>query len=179
MSAEVASGLDRLLEQHRIEQFLFHEARLIDERRFAEWEQLWDDEGTYWVPANGEGTDPDRDVSLIYDNRSRLHSRVERYAGGKAFSQQPPPRTVHLVANVLIEPAAVNPDDADTDPEGDGGRMVRSTVQVAESRPGYRIDWVGSATHHLVERDGDLRIRLKKVVLVDNDQELTTLDFLL
>ena len=173
MSAEVASGLDRLLEQHRIGQFLFHEARLIDERRFAEWEQLWDDEGTYWVPANGEGTDPDRDVSLIYDNRSRLHSRVERYAGGKAFSQQPPPRTVHLVTNVLIDA------DADADAEGDGHRRVRSTVQVAESRPGYRIDWVGSTTHHLVERDGELRIRFKKVVLVDNDQELTTLDFLL
>lgn len=42
-----------------------------------------------------------------------------------------------------------------------------------------RIDWVGRATHHLVERGGELRIALKKVVLVDNDQELTTLDFLL
>jgi benzoate/toluate 1,2-dioxygenase beta subunit len=175
VSAEVGRGLDRLLEQHRIEQFLFHEARLIDERRFAEWERLWDDEGIYWVPANGEATDPDRDVSLIYDNRSRLHSRVERYAGGKAFSQQPPPRTVHLVANVLLDDVA----DADCRAEGDGRRLVHSTVQVAESRPGYRIDWVGSTTHHLVERDGDLRIRFKKVVLVDNDQELTTLDFLL
>src|SRR6476469_7417105 len=68
VSAEVGNDLDRLLEQRRIEQFLFHEARLIDERRFAEWERLWDDEGIYWVPANGEGTDPDRDVSLIYDN---------------------------------------------------------------------------------------------------------------
>jgi len=175
VSAEVGRGLDRLLEQHRIEQFLFHEARLIDERRFAEWERLWDDEGIYWVPANGEATDPDRDVSLIYDNRSRLHSRVERYAGGKAFSQQPPPRTVHLVANVLLDDVA----DADCRAESDGRRLVHSTVQVAESRPGYRIDWVGSTTHHLVERDGDLRIRFKKVVLVDNDQELTTLDFLL
>ena len=176
MSAEVGSGLDRLLRQHRIEQFLFHEARLIDERRFAEWERLWDDEGIYWVPANGEDTDPDRDVSLIYDNRSRLHSRVERYAGGKAFSQQPPPRTVRLVANVLID-ADAHADD--TDPDADARTAVRSTLQVAESRPGYRIDWVGSTTHHLVERDGELRIRFKKVVLVDNDQELTTLDFLL
>ena len=97
------SGIDDVLEQHRIEQFLFREARLIDERRFTEWEQLWDDDGIYWVPANGDGTDPDRDVSLIYDNRSRLHSRVERYAGGKAFSQQPPPRTAHLVTNVVID----------------------------------------------------------------------------
>jgi 3-phenylpropionate/cinnamic acid dioxygenase small subunit len=86
------SGIDEVLEQHRVEQFLFREAQLIDQRRFAEWEELWYEEGIYWVPANGDDTDPDRDVSLIYDNRSRLHSRVERYASGKAFSQQPPPR---------------------------------------------------------------------------------------
>jgi hypothetical protein len=52
-------------------------------------------------------------------------------------------------------------------------------VQVAESRPGFRIDWVGRTIHHLVDRGGDLRIMFKKVLLVDNDQELTTLDFLL
>lgn len=157
--------MDEVLEQHRIEQFLFREARLIDERRFAEWEELWDDDGIYWVPANGDSTDPERDVSLVYDNRSRLHSRVERYAGGKAFSQHPPPRTAHIVANVLIEA------------DGDHQRVVHSTVQVAESRPGYRINWVGRTTHHLIERDGELRIAFKKVVLVDNDQELTTIDF--
>jgi 3-phenylpropionate/cinnamic acid dioxygenase small subunit len=163
------SGLDEVLLQHRIEQFLFREARLIDERRFDEWEALWHDDGVYWVPANGDRADPERAVSLVYDNRSRLHSRVERYAGGKAFSQQPPPRTAHIVANVVVDP----------DGAVEHRRVVHSTVQVAESRPGFRIDWVGRATHHLIERGGELRIVLKKVVLVDNDQELTTLDFLL
>lgn len=180
MSPDPGAGLDRLLDQHRVEQLLYREARLIDERRFAEWEGLWDEDGTYWVPANGPGTDPDRQVSLIYDNRSRLHSRVERYAGGKAFSQQPPPRTVHVVANVEIDPPDEREAGTARSPDAsDRTRIVRSTVQVAESRPGYRIDWVGSVTHHLVERDGELRIAFKKVVLVDNDQELTTLDFLL
>lgn len=166
------SSLEELLEQHRIEQFLFLEARLIDERRFAEWEALWDEQGTYWVPANGEHTDPDTDVSLIYDNRSRMHNRVERYVGGKAYSQQPPPRTAHLVANVAIEPIGV--DDGE-----DRQWAVHSTVQVAESRPGLRVDWVGRVTHHLVERERELRIAFKKVLLVDNDQELTSIDFLL
>ena len=162
------SGIDEVIEQHRVEQFLFREARLLDERRFAEWEELWDDEGIYWVPANGDDTDPDRDVSLIYDNRARLHSRVARYAGGKAFSQHPPPRTAHIVANVAIDPAG---------DQRDHQRVVHSTVQVAESRPGFRVNWVGRTTHHLVERDGELRIIYKKVLLVDNDQELTTIDF--
>lgn len=170
--------LEQLVEQQRVEQLLFLEARLIDERRFAEWEALWVDEGVYWVPANGEHTDPHTEVSLIYDNRSRMHNRVERYVGGKAYSQQPPPRTVHLVSNVAVErPGPVEPGDG---AGGDGGQLVvHSTLQVAESRPGARIDWVGRVTHHLVERDGALRIAFKKVVLVDNDQELTTIDFLL
>ena len=168
------TGLEELLEQHRIEELLFLEARLIDERRFAEWEALWIDEGVYWVPANGDYTDPNTDVSLIYDNRSRMHNRVERFVGGKAISQQPPPRTVHLVGNVTIEPAA------DQQLEGGDVRyVVHSTLLVAESRPGERIDWVGRVTHHLVERDDALWIGFKKVALVDNDQELSTIDFLL
>ncbi|MFT7598796.1 MAG: benzoate/toluate 1,2-dioxygenase beta subunit [Acidimicrobiales bacterium] len=168
------SSLEELLEQQRVEQFLFLEARLIDERRFTEWEALWVDEGIYWVPANGEDTDAHTNVSLIYDNRSRMHNRVERYVGGKAISQQPSPRTVHLVGNVTIEPAT-----SDADVGDDVLWIIQSTVQVAESRPGERIDWVGRVTHHLAEHDGALRIVFKKVVLVDNDQELTTLDFLL
>ena len=168
------SGIEELLEQQRVEQLLFLEARLIDGRCFAEWEALWVEDGIYWVPANGDDTDPRSQVSLIYDNRSRMHNRVERYVGGKAISQQPPPRTVHLVSNVIVEPAA-----SDGTVDGDVSLVVHSTVQVAESRPGVRVDWVGRVIHHLVEREGALRIVFKKVMLVDNDQELTTIDFLL
>jgi len=164
--------LDELRRQQRIEQLLFLEARLIDERRFDEWEALWVDEGIYWVPANGDDTDPHAQVSLVYDNRSRMHNRVERYVGGKAISQQPPPRTVHLVTNVFIET-----------PQGDATvddpLVVHSALQVAESRPGARVDWVARVIHHLVEHQGELRFAFKKVMLVDNDQELTTIDFLL
>lgn len=167
----MSGGVEELLSHHRIEQFLFLEARLIDERRFGEWVELWTDEGTYWVPANGEHTDPERQVSLIYDNRARLQTRVERFASGKAHSQQPPPRTAHLVGSVTAAEAAVD------GPEREW--VVRSVVRVAESRPGRRVDWCGHVIHHLVECDGQLRIASKKVLLVDNDQELTTIDFIL
>lgn len=167
----MSGGLEKLIEHHRIEQFLFLEARLIDERRFGEWVELWTDDGTYWVPANGEHTDPERQVSLIYDNRARLQTRVERFASGKAYSQQPPPRTAHMVGSVTAAEAA------GSGPERQW--IVRSVVRVAESRPDHRVDWCGHVTHHLVERDGGLRIASKKVVLVDNDQELTTIDFIL
>ena len=39
-------GIDRA----RLEEFVIHEARLLDERRFREWMELFADDGTYWVP---------------------------------------------------------------------------------------------------------------------------------
>ena len=155
-----------LIDQHRIEQFLYHEARLIDERRFEDWEALWEDDAIYWVPANGDGTNPDRQVSLIYDSRSRLHTRVERFAGGLAHSQEPPPRTTRVIGNVEIEP-------------GEQGWVVHAALHLTESRPGVLTTWAGRTTHDLHERDGQLRITRKVVTLVNNDQELTALDFLL
>ncbi|HKC07898.1 MAG TPA: aromatic-ring-hydroxylating dioxygenase subunit beta, partial [Methylomirabilota bacterium] len=39
-------------------EFLYREARLADEARYAEWLALWTDDAVYWVPAS---TDPDAD----------------------------------------------------------------------------------------------------------------------
>ena len=96
-----------MLEQHRVEQFLFPEARLIDERRFAEWEELWDDEGIYWVPANGDDTDPGPGVSLIYDNRSRLHTGSSATRSARRSRSTRRRARSHIVANVAIEPGRI------------------------------------------------------------------------
>jgi len=79
--------------------FLYHEAALLDERRFEEWLELFTDDAVYWVPQ-GDEPDPLRQVSLVYDDRRRLHERVLRLTGGFAFSQDPPSRTCHIVGNV-------------------------------------------------------------------------------
>ena len=156
----------KLLKQHWAEQFLFKEARLIDQRQFTAWEDLWDETGAYWVPANGDASDPERDVSLIYDNRARLHTRIERYVHEFAHSQNPPPRTCRVISNIELD---LQPDLW----------VVNSTFHLTESRTGVQIEWAGRTLHHLVERDQQLLIQFKKVLLVNNDQELTTLDFLL
>ena len=57
--------------------FIYHEARLADEARYSEWEALWDDDGTYWVPMSPDA-DPETQVSYINDNRARIRSRVRR-----------------------------------------------------------------------------------------------------
>ena len=67
---------DQLRQLMEVSQFIHHEARLQDEHRYAEWEQLWTDDAIYWVPANGDDTDPEQQMSIIYDNRSRIALRI-------------------------------------------------------------------------------------------------------
>jgi benzoate/toluate 1,2-dioxygenase beta subunit len=72
-------------------EFLYREARLADEARYAEWLDLWTDDGVYWVPATTDpGADPDRHLSHIYDNRARLDTRVKLLQTGHRYSQEPP-----------------------------------------------------------------------------------------
>ena len=85
-----------------VTQFVYHEARLQDEHRYDDWESLWTDDGVYWVPANGDGGDPEKVMSIIYDNRSRISLRIRQYHTGKRFSQTPQSRLRRLVSNVEI-----------------------------------------------------------------------------
>ncbi len=65
-----------------VTQWVYREARLQDEHRYDEWEALWTDDGIYWVPANGEGGDPEQEMSIIYDNRSRIALRIRQFHTG-------------------------------------------------------------------------------------------------
>src|SRR5205814_5944535 len=111
---EGAAGRQRVT----VEGFLYHEAQLLDERRFEEWLELFTDDALYWVPE-GEEEDPVRRVSIAYDDRRRLHERVLRLQSGFAYAQDPPSRTCHLVGNVRVQ-------------EADGELDVASSLIVAE-----------------------------------------------
>ena len=75
------------------ERFLFAEARLLDERRFEEWESLFTDDAVYWVPID-PGRDPSHAVAIIYDDRKRLHERVYRLTQTPVLDQNPASRTI-------------------------------------------------------------------------------------
>ena len=149
-----------------VERFLYREARLCDEHRFAEWESLWADDGVYWVPANGDDTDPTRQVSVLFDNRARIATRVRQLESGKRHAQSPPSRLARLVANVEVL--------AD-----DGHEVtVASVFTVHESRLRGTTVWAGRYEHVLRRSADGLRIVRKTVRLVDNDRPILTLAFL-
>ena len=89
--------------REKIELFLLHEARLLDQRRFEEWMELFTEDGYYWAPARPDQENPDDEVSLFYDDRENMKSRIQRLRHGAVFSQIPPSRTCHSVSNVIVD----------------------------------------------------------------------------
>ena len=150
-----------------IEQFLFREARLADDGDYDGWEALWTDDGVYWIPANGDDIDPNTQMSIVYDNRSRIALRVRQLKHDKRHSQNPRSRLRRLLANIEILDAG-NGDDV----------VVGANFLVYESRDRGTTIWGGRTEYRLRRIDGQWRMARKKVMLVDNDRPLSTLAFL-
>ena len=141
-----------------IEAFLVAEARLLDERRWEEWLALFDDEAWYWVPVEEGQPDPRRTVSLIYDDRQLLETRVRRLAAARPHAQTPRSRTSRIVANPTIEA------------EEAGLVTVRSKFQTVEFRRDAQRLFAGTQWHGLRPGGNDgFIIAWKKVELVDCD----------
>jgi 3-phenylpropionate/cinnamic acid dioxygenase small subunit len=96
---------------HEVQQFLFREARLLDERRFKEWVDLFTDDVLYWAPilTNRVGRDARLEVQKFgesahfEDGKASLANRVKRFDTGMAWAEVPPSRTRHLISNVEVE----------------------------------------------------------------------------
>jgi 3-phenylpropionate/cinnamic acid dioxygenase small subunit len=147
-------------------EFLYHEAALLDERRLQEWLELYSDDALYWIPQ-GEDADPQRQVSIVYDDRRRLHERVLRLTSGFAYSQDPPSRTTHIVGNVRVLS------------NGDDAVQVASTLMLVEVRRNTQNVFAGSVEHELVPAGDSFRIRRKVVRLVNSDVPLGNVTFLI
>ncbi len=150
-----------------IEKFLFREARLMDEHRYEEWLALWTGDAVYWVPCGHEDTDPLRQVSIIFDNRAKLGDRVARLQSGSVMAQDPKPRMRRVISNVEVERA------------GEREATVGSNFVLVQARGGAQVTWCGRSIHKLREQDGDIKIAHKKVMLVNSEQEMPVLQFLI
>ena len=126
------------LDVQACEQFLLHEARLLDECRFDEWLALFTPDASYWVPSEPDQKSPLDTVSLIYDDRRLLETRVRRLASPRIYSQEPRSRTSRVVTNVTIEDA--------TDPVA---TLVRSKFVLIEFRRNEQRLFGGTSFHRL------------------------------
>jgi 3-phenylpropionate/cinnamic acid dioxygenase small subunit len=151
--------------RERVEEFLFHEAKLIDEHLYDEWLALWTEDGLYWVPCNTDDADPARQAMIIYDNRARLGERIYRLTSGAAWAQQPRSRTRRLISNVEVR-------------LNEGGYVVESNCIIAELRRSKQDIFAARMLHTLRPAGESFRIALKKVLLLNNDEPIDNLTFL-
>ena len=116
--------LDRLLLKAEIEEFLYREAELLDERRYEEWLALVAEDVRYWMPMRRnvkvgeherEFTRADHDINWFDEGKDTLKQRVKQILTGMHWAEEPVSRISHMVSNVqllevrlsLAEPAEV------------------------------------------------------------------------
>jgi 3-phenylpropionate/cinnamic acid dioxygenase small subunit len=155
------------VDRHRVETFLYREARLMDEHAYDEWLALWTDDALYWIPCNDDEIDPERHVSIVYENKARLEDRIARLKSGAAYAQDPKTRLSRVVSNMEIED------------ENDNEVIVRSTFNVTALRRGRMDTFAGRAVHKLRMEGESFKLAYKKVLLINNDVVIHNLTFLI
>jgi 3-phenylpropionate/cinnamic acid dioxygenase small subunit len=142
-----------------IEQFLYHEARLLDTQQLEAWLELFTDDATYWVPLEQGQKDPVETSSLIHDDRTLLGLRVQQARHPRAHARLPLARTVHQVGNIMA--AAEGPE-----------MRVHSTLQLVEWRNDRQRLWGALVEHRLRPSAGSFKIAHKRIDLVNSEGEL-------
>lgn len=149
---------------HDIQDFLVQEARLLDERRFEEWLELFTDDVFYWMPERlnplensdlAAGVTKPGDLSLFEDTKETLRTRVARLATGMAWAEVPPSRTRHLITNIQVAAG-------DTESEV----KVRSNFMVYKTQLEHSQDtFVGMRDDILRKVSGQWKIARRTILL--------------
>ena len=158
-----------------VEQFLFHEARLLDDRKFHEWLQLLTDDIRYWMPVRSnrypviskaisildgsryeeEELSKEGDLAIMDEDKDSLTRRVERLDTGMAWAEDPPSRTRHFVSNVEVEERA-----------NESELKVHSNFFMYRTRAETEQDfYVGCREDVLRKVDGQWKVAYRKIVM--------------
>ena len=148
---------------HRVQAFLFHEARLLDERRFGEWLQLYAPDAEYWVPYAWDQKSPRDHVSLFYETVTLLRMRVDRLENELSPLDAPKSRVNHFLTNVTVEEGAE--------------LSARAYLLYCEYRREEQRWFAGRAAWRLRPEGKTFRIAAKRVDLLNADQDSGHLRF--
>jgi 3-phenylpropionate/cinnamic acid dioxygenase small subunit len=158
--------LTRLLLKQEVEDFLFQEAELLDERRYEEWLDLFTEDAHYWMPMRRnvpadelerEFTREGLDVNWFDEGKDTLTRRVKQIRTGVHWAEQPPSRICHMVSNVQILRAS--PSEV----------AVKSRFLLYRNRVETETDFLVGKREDLLRRvNGDWRIARRKIILDQN-----------
>ena len=165
------NGIDRLLLKDEIEQFLYQEAELLDERQFENWLDLLTDDIRYWMPMRRnvkfgelerEFTREGQDISWFDEGKDTLTRRVNQILTGVHWAEEPLSRICHSVSNVQIlkaAPSVSQPSEV----------TVKCRFLIYRNRVETETDiLVGKREEVLRKVSGQWKIAQRKIVLDQN-----------
>jgi 3-phenylpropionate/cinnamic acid dioxygenase small subunit len=149
-----------------ITRFIYQEARLLDEKRWDAWYELFTEDGHYWVPLTRDQPDAEFHTSLAYEDILLLRLRIER------LRRRPPSQHPESWCQHVLQAPEIEVSDGDN-------WQTRTAFHYAEARGDAMQVLTGVAWHHLVMVDGAVRIRLKRVDLLNCDAALPSIQLFL
>lgn len=143
--------------QREVEQFLYRQAELLDDKQWQAWIDLFADDGVYWAPVTPQQTEWEGSPSIFAEDKLLMEIRKNRVTHPNAWSQAPMWETNHLVSHVALEQV------------GENEIKVRSRFHLMELRRDNVRHFGGRYQHWLVRgADGALRIKLQRVDLFNS-----------
>jgi p-cumate 2,3-dioxygenase beta subunit len=137
----------------QVEDFLYHEAALLDAWRLDEWLELLTEDATYRIPSNDRPqSDPKSALFTIADDIRRIHARVARLKDPHAHAESPRSRTRRLITNVrIVEQSPL---------------LVEANFIIYRFRGNEDVrQYVGRYRFTLEIRDGKFRIKAREAIL--------------
>lgn len=147
---------------HRVEQFYYREAEVLDDGHFADWLTFFEEDLFYFAPLRTNrlrrqaalSIGSEGEAAYFDETKESLAWRIRRYDSGMAWAEDPPSRTRHLVSNILVRHTGKNE------------LTVRSAFLVYRNRLQVETDiYSGGRTDILrIREDGSFGVRRREIL---------------
>ncbi|WP_339457108.1 MULTISPECIES: aromatic-ring-hydroxylating dioxygenase subunit beta [unclassified Pseudomonas] len=147
--------------------FIWQEGDMLDHGEYDGWLKMWTEKGTYIIPIDPRETDFENTLNYAYDDHHMRELRVQRLTGGESISTSPQPRTVRMQSRFRVL--------------ADDG--VQVTVRCAQNIREFRKEslkfYSADLTYQLIRSEGGFKIQRKVVSLINSDDALAGIGYIL
>ena len=168
LSEASATKLERRILTGEVEDFLYYEALLLDERRLTEWLDLLAEDLHYWMPLRRnikfgdwdlEFSDPETEISYFDEGKDILQGRVRQINTGVHWAEEPVSRFSHLISNVFLQ-----------DSDDDDLIHVSSKFFVYQNRLQDEVNMFVGRRYDKLRRDPDTAFKVvKRTIILDQN----------